>query len=53
MNIKSRDVEMDQVVRFRATTSDKQQLKHAAKKVGLNTSSFIRLMLIQQGIIEA
>ena len=44
---------MDQVVRFRATTSDKQQLKKAAMSLGLNTSSFIRLMLIQQGVIEA
>ena len=52
MNIHTADLPLDEFVRFRATTEDKAQIKQAAKQYGLNTSSYLRLVLIQQGVIR-
>lgn len=42
---------MNEMIRVRSTAADKDQIKAAARKAGLNVSSFIRHNLIQQGII--
>lgn len=42
---------MDETIRVRSTSEDKAQIKAAARKAGLNMSSFIRHHFIQQGII--
>ena len=42
---------MGELIRMRTTLEDKVQIKAAARKAGLNTSSFIRNMLINQGVI--
>ena len=48
-----RDLPMSEIVKFRCTEKDTAQIKAAARKMGLNNSAFIRLMLIQNGVIEA
>lgn len=39
--------------RMRASESDLQQIEKAAKAKGLNKSSYIRMVLIEHGIIKA
>ena len=50
--INIREEEMKELVRFRATPSDKAQIKAAASKLGLNSSALIRMTLINNGIIK-
>ncbi len=42
---------MKELIRMRSTVEDKAQIKAAARRVGLNTSSFIRYVLIEKGVI--
>lgn len=51
MNAPIRYTPMSEMIRVRSTVADKEQIKEAAAKAGLNVSSFIRHHLIQQGII--
>ena len=47
-----RAVEMTEIVKFRCTQDDTAQIKQEARKLGLNNSAFLRLVLIQNGIIQ-
>ena len=38
-------------VKFRCTQDDSIQIRAAARKMGLNNSAYIRLVLIQSGVI--
>ena len=51
--IRIRDEEMTELIRFRATPTDKESIKKAANKLGLNSSCYIRMLLIQSGAIKA
>lgn len=47
----SREEEMKEMFRFRISAKDKADIRKAAQKLGLNSSAYLRMLLIQQGII--
>ena len=49
----ARNAPMDYKIVLRGTELDKTNIKKAALMTGLDVSSFLRQMLIQQGVITA
>ena len=49
----ARNAPMESKIVLRGTELDKQNLKKAAKATGVDVSTFLRLLLIREGVITA
>ena len=49
----ARNAPMDSKIVLRGTELDKLNLKKAAKATGVDVSTFLRLLLIREGVITA
>ena len=48
-----RSDKMDNLLTFRCTDKDWKHISDAAKNMGVDRSTFLRLLLIKEGVIEA